>query len=287
MSEAEAVGIAPLREREAWQALERHQQAIGNDHLRDLFAADPARGERMTAEGAGLFLDYSKNRLTDETIGLLVDLANESGLPAHREAMFRGEHINVTEDRAVLHTALRAPRGTEVVVDGVNVVPAVHAVLDRMAAFADGVRDGTWTGHTGRPIKAVVNIGIGGSDLGPLMAHRALTPYVDPGLDVRFVSNVDPVQLLDTLAEVDPERTLFIVASKTFTTIETLTNARRARSWLVERFDGDESAVALHRRPQEETPLHQLQYAHQVPPVPANQFELGKLPKTRLTLPGR
>ncbi|MEA2026371.1 MAG: glucose-6-phosphate isomerase, partial [Chloroflexota bacterium] len=219
MSEAEAGGIAPLREREAWRALERHHAAIGNAHLRDLFAADPARGERMTAEGAGLFLDYSKNRLTDETIGLLVDLATESGLPAHREAMFRGEHINVTEDRAVLHTALRAPRGTHLVVDGVDVIPAIHAVLDRMATFAEQVRDGTWTGHTGRPIKAVVNIGIGGSDLGPVMAYEALRAYSQRDVTFRFVSNVDDTDLVEAVRDLDPAETLFIVASKTFTTL--------------------------------------------------------------------
>jgi len=245
MNEAETVGIAPLREREAWQTLERHHAAIGADHLRDLFAADPDRGERMTAEGAGLFLDYSKNRLTDETIGLLVDLATESGLPAHREAMFRGEHINVTEDRAVLHTALRAPRDAHLVVDGVDVIPAVHAVLDRMVAFADGVRDGTWTGHTGRPIKAVVNIGIGGSDLGPVMAYEALRAYSQRDITFRFVSNVDGTDLAEAVRDLDPAETLFIIASKTFTTLETLRNARSARAWLLETL-GDEAAIARH-----------------------------------------
>jgi glucose-6-phosphate isomerase len=245
MSDTEIDAVAPLQERTAWAALERHHALVGNEHLRDLFAGDPARGERMTAEGAGLFLDYSKNRLTDETIGLLVELADESGLLAHREAMFRGDHINSTEDRAVLHTALRAPRDTQVVVDGVDVVPAVHEVLGRMAVFAEQVRDGSWTGHTGRPIKAVVNIGIGGSDLGPVMAYEALRSYSQRDITFRFVSNVDGTDIAEALHDLDPAETLFIVASKTFTTLETLRNARSARSWLLATL-GDEAATARH-----------------------------------------
>ena len=237
--------IEPLRGRAAWLALERHRAAYDGQHLRDLFAADPARGERLTAEGAGLFLDYSKNRLTDETIGLLVQLAEESGLQERRDAMLRGERINVTEDRAVLHTALRAPRDAHVVVDGVDVIPAVHAVLERMADFADRVRAGTWTGHTGRPIKAVVNIGIGGSDLGPVMAYEALRAYAQRDITFRFVSNVDGTDLAEAVRDLDPAETLFIVASKTFTTLETLRNARSARSWLLEAL-GDEAAIARH-----------------------------------------
>jgi glucose-6-phosphate isomerase len=240
-----AVPGTHLPDRPSWKALRQHHHEIAGRHLRDLFAADPARGERMIAEGAGLFLDYSKNRLTDETIGLLVGLADESELLERRDAMFRGERINVTEDRAVLHTALRAPRDAHVVVDGVDVIPAVHAVLDRMDVFAEGIRDGTWTGHTGRPIKAVVNIGIGGSDLGPVMAYEALRSYSRRDITFRFVSNVDGTDLAEAVRDLDPAETLFIVASKTFTTLETLRNARSARAWLVEAL-GDDAAVARH-----------------------------------------
>jgi glucose-6-phosphate isomerase len=245
MNDAETQGLPPLRQRPAWAALERHSETIADTQLHDLFADDPARGERMNVEDAGLFLDYSKNRLTDDTIGLLVQLAEESGLAQRREAMFRGDHINSTEDRAVLHTALRAPRGTPVMVDGVDVVPGVHEVLDRMAAFAEGVRDGSWTGHTGRPIKAVVNIGIGGSDLGPVMAYEALRSYSQRDFTFRFVSNVDGTDLMEAVRDLDPAETLFIVASKTFTTLETLRNARSARAWLIDAL-GDEAAIARH-----------------------------------------
>jgi glucose-6-phosphate isomerase len=245
MEATQPLQIPPLRERPAWTALEGHHADLEDAHLRDLFAADPGRGERLTAEGAGLFLDYSKNRLTDETIGLLVRLAEESGLAPRREAMFSGAHINTTEDRAVLHTALRAPRDAVVSVDGVDVVPAVHEVLDRMAAFAEGVRDGSWTGHTGRPIKAVVNIGIGGSDLGPVMAYEALRAYSRRDITFRFVSNVDGNDLAEAVRDLDPAETLFIVASKTFTTLETLRNARSARAWLLEALT-DETAIARH-----------------------------------------
>jgi glucose-6-phosphate isomerase len=244
---AGAAGAAApaLRSTAAWRALERHHHEIGGAHLRDLFAADPGRGERLVAEGAGIVLDYSKHRVTDETMGLLVALAEEVGLPARREAMFRGERINVTEDRAVLHTALRAPRDAVIRVDGEDVVPWVHEVLDRMAAFAGQVRDGSWTGHTGRPIRAVVNIGIGGSDLGPLMACEALRAYSQRDIAFRFVSNVDATDLVEAVRDLDPAETLVIVASKTFTTLETLRNARSARAWLVDRL-GDEAAVARH-----------------------------------------
>ncbi len=235
----------PLRERPAWQALEKHYEEISDVHLRQLFADDPNRGERLTAEGAGLFLDYSKNRVTDETIRLLIRLAEESGLREQIGAMFSGERINVTEDRAVLHVALRAPRDAVIEVDGVNVVPEVHAVLDRMAGFADRVRGGAWTGHTGRRIRAVVNIGIGGSDLGPVMAYEALRAYSDREIAFRFVSNVDGTDIAEATRDLDPAETLFIVSSKTFTTVETITNARTAREWLLARLD-DPEAVASH-----------------------------------------
>ncbi|CAN5486720.1 glucose-6-phosphate isomerase [soil metagenome] len=235
----------PLTARPAWHALGRHRGELGETHLRDLFASDPERGQRLALEAAGLFLDYSKNRLTDETVRLLIGLAEEAGLPERREAMFRGDHINETEDRAVLHSALRAPRGARIVVDGQDVVPAVHDVLDRMARLAARVRDGTWTGHTGRPIRNVVNIGIGGSDLGPAMAYEALRAYAQPGLAFRFVSNIDATDLVEALRDLDAAETLFIVVSKTFTTLETLTNARSARTWLINAL-GDERAVARH-----------------------------------------
>src|SRR5487761_768787 len=235
----------PLRERKAWQALERHYAEIAGRHLRELFAADPGRGERLTAEAAGLYLDYSKNRVTDETMQLLVELAAESGVAERRDAMFRGEHINVSEDRAVLHVALRMPRNASLIVDGVDVVAGVHAVLDRMAAFTNRVRSGEWRGHTGKPIKNVVNIGIGGSDLGPVMAYEALRHYSRRDLTFRFVSNVDSTDFVEATRDLDAAETLFIISSKTFGTLETLTNATSARTWLVDQL-GDAAAVAKH-----------------------------------------
>ncbi len=235
-----------LTSRQAWKALEAHGRTIRGVHLRTLFADDPVRGERMTAEGAGLFLDYSKNRVTDETMRLLGRLAEESGLRARIEAMFQGEKINVTENRAVLHVALRAPRGASIVVDGRNVVPDVHEVLDKMAGFADRVRSGEWKGHTGRRIRNVINIGIGGSDLGPVMAYEALRHYSDRSMTFRFVSNVDGIDFVEATHDLDPAETLFIVSSKTFTTLETLTNAFSAREWLLRGLGGDAKAVAKH-----------------------------------------
>jgi glucose-6-phosphate isomerase len=232
--------------RPAWQALAAHHASARTLTLRELFAADPARGERLAAEAAGIHLDYSKNRVTDETLSLLLRLADECGLRARIDAMFRGERINVSENRAVLHVALRAPRGATIAVDGENVVPAVHAVLDRMADFAARVRSGAWTGHTGRPIAAVVNIGIGGSDLGPVMAYEALKHYSARALAFRFVSNVDGTDFVEAVRDLDPATTLFIVASKTFTTLETMTNAHTAREWLLAGLGGDAKAVAKH-----------------------------------------
>src|SRR3989475_1969424 len=229
----------------AWRALEDHYGTMRGRHLRDLFAGDPTRGERMTAEAAGVFLDYSKNRIDDETVSLLVQLAEEVGLRERIDAMFRGEKINVTENRAVLHVALRAPRGQSIVVDGKDVVPEVHAVLDRMADFATRVRDGRWKGHTGKRIRNVVNIGIGGSDLGPVMAYEALRHYSVRDMTFRFVSNVDGTDFAETTRDLDPAETLFVVSSKTFTTLETMTNARSAREWAL-RTLGDERAVAKH-----------------------------------------
>jgi len=239
-------GIGSLTESSAWKALQAHYGQVGSLHLRDLFAADPARGERLTVEAAGLFFDYSKNRITDETVKLLIALARESGLQSRIDAMFRGDKINVTEGRAVLHVALRAPRGESIVVDGQNVVPEVHAVLDRMAAFSDRVRSGAWKGHTGKRIRNVVNIGIGGSDLGPVMAYEALKHYSQRDLTFRFVSNVDDTDFAEAVIDLDPAETLFIVSSKTFTTLETITNAQSARAWLVNGLGGDESSVAKH-----------------------------------------
>ena len=230
---------------EAWAALERHHSEVAGVHLRDLFAADPTRGERLVAEAAGITMDYSKNRVDDETLTLLRGLADAAGLRARIDAMFAGEHINVTEDRAVGHVALRMPRDGEFVVDGENVVPEVHAVLDRMAAFSERVRSGEWVGHTGKPIRTVVNIGIGGSDLGPAMAHQALLHETKRDLDVRFVANVDGSEFAEAVHGLDAAETLFIVVSKTFTTLETLTNARSARAWAIDAL-GDESAVAKH-----------------------------------------
>ena len=215
-------------------------------HLRDLFADDPARGERMTAEAAGIFLDYSKNRIDDETLRLLVELAEQCGLRARIDAMFRGEKINVTEDRAVLHVALRAPRGASLVVDGKNVVPEVHAVLDKMTAFANSVRSGQWKGHTGKSIRNVVNIGIGGSDLGPAMAYEALKYYSNRAMTFRFVSNVDGTDFVEATHDLDAAETLFIISSKTFTTLETMTNAHTARDWSLRDLGGDAKAVARH-----------------------------------------
>lgn len=228
-----------------WRALETHYQAIRDVHLRRLFADDPGRGERLTAEAAGLFFDYAKNRMTAETLRLLIALAEACDLRARIDAMFRGERINSTENRAVLHVALRAPRGAVILADGANVVPEVHAVLDRMAAFAEQVRSGRWTGFTGKPIRNIVNIGIGGSDLGPVMAYEALRYYSDRNLTVRFVSNVDGSDFAEATRDLDPAETLFIVASKTFTTLETMTNARTARAWALAAL-GDEAAVARH-----------------------------------------
>jgi len=235
----------PLSRRPAWQAVEAHYRQMKDVHLRTLFLRDPSRGERLVAEGAGLTLDYSKNRVTDETLRLLLQLAESADVAGRRDAMFRGEKINVTEQRAVLHVALRAPRGESIVVDGDNVVPHVHAVLDRMTDFCQRVRSGSWTGHTGRRIRNVVNVGIGGSDLGPAMAYDALRPYADRALTVRFVSNVDPADFSEATVDLDPTETLFVVASKTFTTLETLTNARVARDWALGALK-NEQAVAKH-----------------------------------------
>lgn len=229
----------------SWKALEQHFQHIQHLHLRDLFAQDPTRGERLTSETDGLFLDYSKNRITDETVKLLLDLAREAGVAGHRDQMFAGAKINTTENRAVLHTALRAPRGSEVLFDGVNVVPEVHEVLDQMKNFTDRVRSGEWLGFTGKPIRNVVNIGIGGSDLGPVMAYEALRHYSDRGITCKFVSNVDGTDFAEAVQGLNPEETLFVVSSKTFTTIETLTNAHSARTWLLAALK-DDAAVAKH-----------------------------------------
>jgi glucose-6-phosphate isomerase len=228
-----------------WQALARHHQAIGDTHLRELFAADPGRGETMTCEAGDLYLDWSKQRVTGETIGLLVALAERAGLRRRIDAMFGGERINVTENRAVLHVALRAPEGSSIEVDGQDVVPGVHEVLGRMRGFADEVRSGRWLGHTGRRVRNVVNIGIGGSDLGPAMAYEALRPYSDRSMTFRFVSNVDGADIAEATRDLDPAETLFVVCSKTFTTIETLTNARTARAWLLDAL-GDQAAVSRH-----------------------------------------
>jgi len=245
MSAAAAAPGVPLKERPAWQALLAHHQKIGTLEMRELFASDPKRGERLSVEAHGLYLDYSKNRITDETLALLVRLANECGLAARIEAMFSGAKINVTEDRAVLHVALRAPVGRRIIVDGVDVVPEVHAVLERMAAFSEELRSGRWRGHTGRPIKNVVNIGIGGSDLGPVMAYEALRHYSRHDMTFRFVSNVDGTDFAEATRDLDAEETLFIVCSKTFTTLETLTNAHTARAWALEKLS-DASAIRRH-----------------------------------------
>ncbi|HEV3343127.1 MAG TPA: glucose-6-phosphate isomerase [Pirellulales bacterium] len=235
-----------LTERPAWKGLTAHAQQMRDRHLRRLFAEEPARGERMTAEAVGIYLDYSKNRITDETVKLLVQLAEESGLRARIDAMFRGDKINITENRAVLHVALRAPQGASIVVDGENVVPQVHAVLNKMADFCNRVRSGDWKGHTGKRIRNVINIGIGGSDLGPVMAYEALRFYSERSMTFRFVSNIDGTDLAEATHDLDPAETLFIVSSKTFTTLETMTNAQSARAWLLAALAGDEKAVARH-----------------------------------------
>jgi glucose-6-phosphate isomerase len=237
--------VRPLRDRPAWRALEQHYEEIRPVHLRDLFAADEARGERLVAEGAGLYLDYSKNRITDETVGLLEALAEQSGLAGRIEAMFTGERINVSENRSVLHVALRMPKSRSLIVDGVDVVKQVHEVLDRMSAFSDRIRSGDWRGYTGRPIRNVINIGIGGSDLGPVMAYEALRHYSDRDRTFRFVSNVDSTDFVEATRYLNAEETLFIVSSKTFTTLETMTNARSARDWTLAALR-DEAGIARH-----------------------------------------
>ena len=230
----------------AWSKLKTHYKAVSELHLRQLFADDPQRGQRMTLEAVGLYLDYSKNRVTDETLKLLLQLAEESGLRDRIDAMFRGDKINITENRAVLHVALRAPKGASISVDGNNVVPEVHAVLDKMADFADRVRSGAWKGHTGKRIRNVINIGIGGSDLGPVMAYEALRHYSERTMTFRFVSNVDGTDFAEAVRDLDPSETLFIVSSKTFTTLETMTNAHSARDWSLAGLGGDEQSVAKH-----------------------------------------
>jgi len=239
-------GIKPLTKRKAWRALEAHHKKVRDLHLRDLFKEDPKRGERMTAEAVGIYLDYSKNRITEETLKLLLQLAEESGLGSRIDAMFSGEKINITEKRAVLHVALRAPRGASIIVDGENVVPQVHAVLDKMADFSNRIRSGAWRGHTGKSIRNIVNIGIGGSDLGPVMAYEALRHYSERALTFRFVSNIDGTDFAETVHDLDPAETLFIVSSKTFTTLETMTNAQTSRDWLLKGLGGDVKAVAKH-----------------------------------------
>jgi glucose-6-phosphate isomerase len=238
--------IPSLTGRPAWKALEAHFQKVRDLHLRQLFADDRQRGEHLVVEGAGLYLDYSKNRVTKETVSLLLQLADECGLRAKIDAMFRGDKINITENRAVLHVALRAPEGATITVDGVNVVPEVHAVLDKMATFSERVRSGFWTGHTGKRIRNVINIGIGGSDLGPVMAYEALKHYSERSMTFRFVSNVDGTDFAEAVQDLDPAETLFIVSSKTFTTLETMTNAHSARDWALRGLGGDLKAVAKH-----------------------------------------
>jgi glucose-6-phosphate isomerase len=238
--------IEPLIKRKAWKALEAHYRKMSKSHLRTLFAEDAKRGERFTAEAAGILLDYSKNRITDETLRLLIQLADESELRSRIDAMFRGEKINLTENRPVLHVALRAPEGASIIVEGENVVPKVHAVLNKMTDFANRVRSGTWKGFTGKRIRNVVNIGIGGSDLGPVMAYEALRHYAERSMTFRFVSNVDGTDFAEAVGDLDPGETLFIVSSKTFTTLETMTNARTARAWSLNAFAGNEASVARH-----------------------------------------
>src|SRR5215468_5516378 len=242
----ESPATSPTTKLPVWKALEAHYGKVRELHLRQLFADDPTRGERMTAEAAGIYLDYSKNRITDETLKLLLQLAEESGLRARIDAMFQGEKINVTEKRAVLHVALRAPRTERIVVDGKNVVPDVHAVLDKMADFCNRVRSGAWKGHTGKRIRNVINIGIGGSDLGPVMAYEALRHYSERGMTFRFVSNIDGTDFAEAVRDLDPAETLFVISSKTFTTLETMTNAHTARAWSLAGLGGDEKSVAKH-----------------------------------------
>jgi len=237
---------APLRQRPSWKALATHHQSVKDLHLRQLFADDSQRGERLTVVGAGVFLDYSKNRITEETLSLLLRLAEESGLREHIDAMFKGEKINVSEKRAVLHVALRAPKDEKILVDGKDVVPEVHEVLDKMSAFADRVRGGDWKGHTGKPIRNVINVGIGGSDLGPVMAYEALKDYSRRDMTFRFVSNIDGTDFAEAVRDLDAAETLFIISSKTFTTLETMTNAHTARDWSLASLGGDEAAVAKH-----------------------------------------
>src|SRR5215472_10039311 len=246
MSTVTSPEVAPLTARPAWKALKSNYEVIRNTHLRKLFADDPNRGERLTVEAAGLFLDYSKNLVTDETLKLLVQLAQESGLQERRDRMFRGEKINSTEKRAVLHVALRAPKTRSIVVDGKNVVPEVHGVLEKMADFAERVRGGAWKGHTGKRIRNVINIGIGGSDLGPVMAYEALKYYSPRDMTFRFVSNIDGTDFTEAVRDLDAAETLFIVSSKTFTTLETMTNAHTARNWALEALGGAEKAIAKH-----------------------------------------
>ena len=240
-----ATKLAPLAERTAWKALTQHHEAIAAKTLKELFAADSTRGEKYTAEAAGIFLDYSKNRITDETLKLLMDLAKESGVAERRDAMFRGDKINITENRAVLHIALRAPATESIIVDGEDVVPQVHAVLDKMKGFAEKVRSGEWKGFTGKKIKNVVNVGIGGSDLGPVMAYEALKHYSQRDLTMRFVSNVDGTDFAEAVQDLNPDETLFLIASKTFTTLETMTNAHSARDWTIAALK-DNAAIAKH-----------------------------------------
>jgi len=242
----EAVTRRPAVKRQAWKDLEVHFKKIKELHLRQLFAEDPKRGQRLSSEAVGLFLDYSKNRITDQTLKLLIQLAEESRLRERIDAMFRGEKINITEKRAVLHTALRAPRNASIEVDGKNVVPEVHAVLDRMADFASRVRSGEWKGYTGKRIRNVINVGIGGSDLGPVMAYEALKYYTDRTMTFRFVSNVDGTDFAEAVRDLDPSETLFVISSKTFTTLETMTNAQTARAWSLAGFGNDEKSVAKH-----------------------------------------
>jgi glucose-6-phosphate isomerase len=239
------MAVTPLPERKAWRELKRHHAEMAGQHLRELFATDPGRGERLTMEAAGLYLDYSKNRVTDETMRLLVELAGESGVAERRDAMFRGEHINVSEDRAVLHVALRMPRTASLVVDGTDVVRQVHEVLDRMADFSNRVRSGEWRGYTGKRIRNVINVGIGGSDLGPVMAYEALRHYATRDITFRFVSNVDSTDIVEATRDLNADETLFIISSKTFGTLETLTNATSARDWVVSSL-GSVDAVAKH-----------------------------------------
>jgi glucose-6-phosphate isomerase len=240
------LGKRQIRKSSAWDLLATHWKKVSKLHLRELFADDPGRGERLALDVAGLYFDYSKNRITDETIKLLTELATESGLAARIEAMFRGDRINITENRAVLHIALRAPRGASIIVEGRNVVPEVHTVLDKMAGFSQSVRSGQWLGHTGKRMRNIINIGIGGSDLGPVMAYEALKHYSDRNLTFRFVSNIDGTDFAEAVRDLDPAETLFIVSSKTFTTLETMTNAHTARAWLLQGLGGDEKSIAKH-----------------------------------------